>query len=462
MRIETGRPIEASLFGFPAEAGFPPVVAIATHSAQIRPGDLFVALKGEKTDGAAFVGEAISRGASLALSSREENDPRVLAVPDPLAALTEAARVYAWSIPHKTAAITGSYGKTTLRTALTSILSPAIPLARTEGNGNTDLAIALTLLSMKPDVSLLLCELGMRGRGEIARLSRLVLPDLAVITAVGSAHVGRLGSLDAIREAKCEIALGMTPNGTLLYPAADKELEKRIRRLNVRGESVSTDPAFPGDYTLKRIGECDGRALVSLSSPFGKRFCVLLPDASNATVTTAAFAFAVCEKLGIDRALTRKGLSSFQPPPLRREVRVIRGVRVVLDCYNASPEPTLAALDDLEKIGKTTRVFLVLGEMLELGDASPSLHRAVGRRAAKIPPARLYTVGELAKEYAVGAVDAGLPSSLIRSFGTDELTDLAAVLKSETKPNDVVFVKGSRALSLERLIPLLTEGDRDK
>lgn len=459
MRIKTGKPIDASLFGFPSGAGMPPVTAIATHSGEIRPGDLFVALKGEKNDGADHLGEAFLSGAALALSSRGENDPRVHVVPDPLAALTDAARVYAASIPHKTAAITGSYGKTTLRTALTTILSPILPLAYTEGNGNTDLALALTLLSMKPGVSLLLSELGMRGRGEISRLSRLISPDLSVITAIGGAHIGRLGSLGAIREAKCEIADGMSPDGTLLYPASDPELADIIKRLPVRGESVSILSGAPGDYTLKKIGEFDGRALVSLSSPFGKLPCALLPDGSAATLSTAAFSFAVCEELGIDRALTREGLAALKPPPLRREVRVIGGVRYVLDCYNASPEPTVAALDDLKRDGKGTRVFLVLGEMRELGDGAPSLHRAVGRRAAEVPPARLYTVGEIAKEYAVGAVEAGVSPALIRSFGENELQDLARVLQSETNPGDVVFIKGSRALALERLIPCLTEGE---
>ena len=459
MRIRTGKPIEASLFGFPPDAGFPPVTAIATHSGEIRPGDLFVALKGEKTDGAAHIGEAFSRGAALALSSRPENDPRVLVVSDPLAALTDVARVCAASIPHKTAAITGSYGKTTLRTALTAILSPVLPLAYTEGNGNTDLALALTLLSMKENVSLLLCELGMRGRGEIARLSHLVSPDLSVITAIGQAHLGRLGSIDAIREAKCEVADGMKPDGTLLYPAGDEELAKRVKRIPVLAESVSTDPAVPADYMLKKVGECDGRALVSLTSPFGKLPCALLPDASAATLATAAFSFAVCEKLGIDRALTREGLAALKPPPLRREVRTIGDVRYVFDCYNASPEPTMSALDDLKREGKGTRVFLVLGEMRELGDAAPSLHRAVGRRAGEIPPARLYTVGELAQEYAAGAIEAGLSPALIRSFRETELQDLARLLQSETKPGDVVYIKGSRALALERLIPCLTRGE---
>ena len=461
MRIRTGKPIDASLFGFQKDAGIPPVTAIATHSGEIRPGDLFVALKGEKTDGSAHIGEAFLSGAALALSSREVSDPRVRVVPDPLATLTDAARVYAASIPHKTVAITGSYGKTTLRTALTTILSPVVSLAYTDGNGNTDLALALTLLSMKPGVSLLLCELGMRGRGEIARLSRLVTPDLSVITAIGGAHLGRLGSLDAIRKAKCEIADGMTPDGTLLYPASDEELAHNVKRLPVKVESVSTDPASPGDYTLKRVGECDGRTLVSLSSPFGKLPCALLPDGSAATLWTAAFSFAVCEKLGIDRAVTRDGLAALKPPPLRREVRVIGGVRYILDCYNASPEPTLCALEDLKRVGKENRVFLVLGDMRELGDGSPTLHRAVGRRAAQIPPARLFTVGELAKEYAVGAVEAGVSPALIASFGENELQDLALLLQSETNPCDVVLIKGSRALALERLISYLTGDKQD-
>lgn len=460
MRIETGTPIDPSLFGFDSDGVFPPITAISTDSREIRPGDLFVALAGEKTDGTAYIGEALAYGASLVLSHEASDDPRVLAVSDPLAVLTDTAARYAETIPHRTVAITGSYGKTTLRHHLTGILSAALPVAYTKGNGNTDLALALTLLSIPEKTRILVAELGMRGRGEISRLSRLIRPDVAAITAIGSAHVGLLGSVDTIREAKCEIADGIKPGGLLLFPANDPALSERIGSLPVRSATVSTDPAFHGDYALKLLGVDGGRATVTLASPVGTVEDVVLPGCDPPLLSSAAFCFAVCESLGIDREITRVELSRLSPPPLRRQTETIGGVSVILDCYNASPEPTISALDSLSRYrteGK--RLFLLLGEMLELGDAAPEYHRAVGRRAVALFPEYLFCMGELASYYAEGAVDAGFPCEKVGFYAPNELARLVKEFKSRAKPGDLLYVKGSRALALESVVPLLKQAE---
>ena len=435
MRIRTGKPIDPGLLGFTGSGVISPLTAISTDSREIRPGDLFLALRGKKTDGASHIAEAFSRGAAAVISHKESGDPRVLTVPDPLDLVTRAAERYAATVPHKTVAITGSYGKTTLRAALETVLSPVLRVRCTEGNGNTDLAVALTLFTLSQDDDLLIAELGMRGRGEIERLSRFVKPDVAVITAIGSAHVGLLGSLDAIREAKCEIALGMTENGILLYPAGDARLASLVSKLRVRSIGVPCDP-FAGPGTEFRD--------------------VRLPSSDSPTLSAAAFCFAVAENLGVDPELIRDGLSKIQPPPLRRQVETVDGVDYILDCYNASPEPTAAALNDLRRSdGK--RLFPVLGDMLELGDLSESAHERVGRLAAALVPERLYCVGEAAKGYAKGAIEAGFSPERVVTLSVDDLPRLAAELKAQTRPGDVVFIKGSRALALERVVHIIKE-----
>ncbi len=435
MRIRTGKPIDPGLLGFTGSGVFSPLTAISTDSREIRPGDLFLAIQGKKTDGASHIAEAFSRGAAAVISHKESSDPRVLTVPDPLDLVTRAAERYAATVPHKTVAITGSYGKTTLRAALETVLSPVLRVRCTEGNGNTDLAVALTLFTLSPDDDLLIAELGMRGRGEIERLSRFVKPDVAVITAIGSAHVGLLGSLDAIREAKCEIALGMTENGILLYPAGDARLASLVSKLKVRSIGVSCDP-FAGPGTEFRD--------------------VRLPSSDSPTLSAAAFCFAVAENLGVDPELIRDGLSKIQPPPLRRQVETIDGIDYILDCYNASPEPTAAALNDLRRY-RGKRLFSVLGDMLELGDLSESAHETVGRLAAALVPERLYCVGEAAKGYAKGAIEAGFSPERVVTLSVDDLPRLAAELKAQTRPGDVVFIKGSRALALERVVHIIKE-----
>ena len=456
MRIKTGTPIDPVLFDSPDGARFLPVTAISTDSREVFPGDLFLALPGEKTDGADHVAEAIFRGASAVLSHRADPDPRVLTVPDPLASLTRVAKRRAASIRHKTVAVTGSYGKTTLRAALTTVLSPVFRLRFTEGNGNTDLAVALALLGLAPGDELLIAELGMRGRGEIARLSQLVMPDVAVITAIGTAHIGLLGSVDAIREAKCEIALGMNRNGVLLYPAGDERLAARVSELPVRSGSVSCDPAIPADYLLKRIGETEGETTVSLAGVNSELCDVVLPSSDAPTLSAAAFCFAVSENLGVEPTAIREGLSKLQPPPLRGQTEKVNGVKYILDCYNASPEPTLAALNGLKRYrDEGKRLFLVLGDMLELGELSDIAHETVGKRASSLDPARLYCVGESAKGYAAGALGTGLSPEIVSLVPVEELPKLAAALQAETRPGDVVFVKGSRALSLEQILQII-------
>lgn len=460
MRIKTGAPIEPSLFGFRSDGVFQPVTAIATDSREIRPGDLFVALRGEKVDGTAYIGEAFSRGAAHVLSHETSVDRRVLTVSDPIAVLSDAAKRYARTIPHRTVGITGSYGKTTLRHHLTEVLSSALPVAYTEDSRNTDLSLALTLLSMKRDARILIAELGMRGRGEIARLSRLICPDVAAITAIGSAHVGLLGSVDSIREAKCEIIDGLAPDGLLLFPANDPALSKRIETLPVRSASVSTDPAVRCDYLLKTVGVENGRATVSLSSHNGKIGRVTLPGCDAALLSSAAFCFSVCEALGVSREITLSGLSRLSPPPLRGQTETVGGVNLMLDCYNASPEPTLSALDSLSRYqAEGKRLFLLLGEMLELGETAPEYHRAVGRKVAALSPEYLFCVGELAAYYAEGAVDAGFPRARIGLYARDELPRLADEIKNRTKPGDLLFIKGSRALALESVVPLLKQAE---
>ena len=454
MRIQTGSPIDPALFGF--RGCFSPVKAISTDSREIRPGDLFVAMKGEKTDGASHIPEAFARGAALVLSHGTADRPDVLAVADPIQVLSDAAARYASTIPHRTVGITGSYGKTTLRHNLTEILSPVCRVAYTEGNGNTDLSVSLTLLSMKRDAGILLAELGMRGRGEIARLSRLVKPDIAVVTGIGSAHIGLLGSKGAICRAKCEIVEGMPPDGLLLYPAHDPMLADAVSSLPIDSRSVSIDPAYPAAYSLRSVREADGKVLVSLSSPSGGNFPVFLPGCDAPTLFSAVFCFAVCHALGIEWETVQNGLPRITPPHLRRQVETVGGVTVLLDCYNASPEPTVAALASLSRYrNEGKRLFLLLGDMLELGDASVPLHRMIGRRAASLAPKRLYCVGSFAAAYADGARDAGLPSDRIGLYSTDALPELAADLRGRLTPGDLLFVKGSRALALERIVPCL-------
>ena len=321
MRIRCGKRLDPVLFGADPGANLPFVQAISTDSREVRRGDLFLALPGRRNDGADFIADAFSRGASLVLTNRPCADRRAIRVPDPFDRVRDVAVHYAARIPHRTIGITGSYGKTTLRENLTRILSRIIPTVSTPGNGNTDLAVTLSLLTMKPDARLFLAELGMRGRGEIARLSNLIHPDLAVITAIGTSHIGRLGSREAICLAKCEISEGMKPDGFLLYPAGDPALSDAVAKLPVRKESVSIGSDV-GTYSL--VLRNASQKLVDLSGPGRTMRNVRLSDVSLPYLSCAAFSFAVCDQLGVEGDLFRKEIANISLPPMRQEKQIGR------------------------------------------------------------------------------------------------------------------------------------------
>jgi len=436
---------------------------VSTDSRGDLAGALFVPLVGERFDGHRFVTDAFTAGAAAALVQRDRLDGTALAesvaasgrpiwpVDDTLEAYQQLARLWRRQLGLPVVAVTGSAGKTTTRELIRAALSPLGPVVASSGNENNDVGAPLTILKADADTAALVVEMGMRGLGEIDRLSRCAEPDVAVITNIGTAHIGRLGSREAIGQAKCEIAVGLGPQGVLVIPAGDPLLERalagvwrgRVVRVGLEDEAADIPSGVPA---AELVGRLEGGRL---SLPDGISLALPLEGRHNAR--NLLLAVAVARELGVSAAALAD-LAVALPGGRARRSR-LGGVELLDETYNASPEAVLAALDLLAapEGGGDGRRFAALGTMLELGERSLELHRQVAGRARALCLDGLVIVAAEPEAQAMLAAAAGLPR-LARAASPEEA---AAVLLDWLAPGDRVLLKASRGVALERAIPVL-------
>ena len=435
-------------WGTPQGGSFEPdalVGRVCTDSRQLQAGDFFVPLVGERFDGHHFLAQLPEHKVQAAVVSRSWTEPLPSGllhwrVDDTLLAYQQLALLHRRALAKPLVAVTGSAGKTTTRELIRAALAPLGAIQASEGNNNNDVGVPLTVLGASAADAALVIEMGMRGPGEIERLSRCTEPDLAVITNIGTAHIGRLGSREVIAAAKCEITAGLHPKGTVVIPAGDPLLESALaavwsgRVLRVR---LADDPEVESDL----VGDVNGDQLLIGAD----RLPLQLEGRHNAR--NLLLAVAVADQLGV----SRKALQAMQVTvPGGRNRRLQQGGLTLLDeTYNASPEAVLAALELLA--AQPGRRFAVLGTMLELGDRSLELHQEVAARAVQLGLDGLVLVDGGAEGKAMAEVAAPLPHLQLVSHPEDAAAPLAAWLNS----GDVLLLKASRGVALERLIPLL-------
>ena len=435
-------------WGTPQGGSFEPdalVGRVCTDSRQLQAGDFFVPLVGERFDGHHFLAQLPEHKVQAAVVSRSWTEPLPSGllhwrVDDTLLAYQQLALLHRRALAKPLVAVTGSAGKTTTRELIRAALAPLGAIQASEGNNNNDVGVPLTVLGSTAADAALVIEMGMRGPGEIERLSRCTEPDLAVITNIGTAHIGRLGSREAIAAAKCEITAGLHPKGTVVIPAGDPLLESALaavwsgRVLRVR---LADDPEVESDL----VGDVNGDHLLIGAD----RLPLQLEGRHNAR--NLLLAVAVADQLGV----SRKALQAMQVTvPGGRNRRLQQGGLTLLDeTYNASPEAVLAALELLA--AQPGRRFAVLGTMLELGERSLELHQEVAARAVQLGLDGLVLVDGGEEGKAMAEVAAPLPYLQLVSHPEDAAAPLAAWLNS----GDVLLLKASRGVALERLIPLL-------
>jgi UDP-N-acetylmuramoyl-tripeptide--D-alanyl-D-alanine ligase len=435
----------------------PELGGVSTDTRSLTTGALFVALKGERFDAHDFLADAAVKGAAAALvNEARAGDPCPvprLAVADTLAGLGAIARLHRLRFRIPFVAVTGSNGKTTTREMIAAILATRGPVLKTEGNLNNEVGVPLTLLGLDPSHQAAVIEMGMSHPGEIARLAAIALPQVGVVTLAAPAHLEGLGTVDAVADAKAELYQGLPDGGIAIANADDARMLKRAQGSGRRMMTFSGSKGRRGDVVVLELvsqGEDGLRFVLGIGNREVGVHIPGLVGAHNAANAAAAAAAAIA--LGsTDREIVQ-GLAAVRPVGRRLRLETLAsGVRLVDDCYNANPASMSAALRTVAALAAPGgRALAVLGDMLELGAFEAEAHRALGEEAAKAGLAALAAFGPRSRATAEAARAAGL-----EAFHTEDLDQLVAWAVASVRPGDVLLVKGSRGMKLERLVESL-------
>jgi UDP-N-acetylmuramoyl-tripeptide--D-alanyl-D-alanine ligase len=452
----------AALIGGQATGADVLFTGVSTDSRSLRPGELFVALRGDNHDGHRFLTQARAAGAVAAMvdapgAETAGNDLPLLRVSDTRIALGELAASWRQRFSIPLVALTGSSGKTTVKEMLAAILREVVrrasPAAQgdavlaTRGNLNNDIGMPLTLLGLRAEHRYAVIEMGMNHAGEIRALSKLARPDVALVNNAGSAHIEYLGTHEAIARAKGEIFEGLDPRGIAVINADDRfaPLWRGLAGATTRVE-FGLDHA--ADVTAVYELHATESALVLRVADAQAATIVAAPGLHNVRNALAAAAAAVALKIPLD--VIAAGLQSFSGMKGRLErKRGLAGATVIDDTYNANPESMRAGIAVLA--ASAGKKLLVLGDMGELGTAAPALHTELGTVARDAGIDRLFALGEQAKQ-------------MVATFGSgathyNRMEDLVEDVKRALAPEATVLVKGSRFMRMERVVQAIVAAE---
>jgi UDP-N-acetylmuramoyl-tripeptide--D-alanyl-D-alanine ligase len=432
------------------------IKGVSIDSRNIKEGDLFVALRGDRFDGHDFVPEAIKKGAWGALVERSALESRydslgglknIVPVEDTLFALQEMSHMHRKKYPIPIVGITGSNGKTTTKEMVAGILKQKGPVLKNEGNLNNHIGVPLTLLKLDARHRAAAVEMGMSAPGEIDLLARLVYPDVAVITNIGPAHLEFLGSLDMVAEAKAELLANLKADGTAVLNADDRYYETLRKKFNGRVLSFGIDKR--ADVGASDILQGKDYTDFTLQGD-GASARVRLRALGRHNLYNALAAGAAAIAAGMTIEAVKSGLDDFEPVSMRSEVKVVQGRTLLADYYNANPGSVKAALETLVTLRRGAKSIAVLGDMLELGPAGAEEHRKIGRTAARLGVHAVIALGSLSKHILEGAAEAGMPQENLFSAASHE--QAAELLRSQSQNGDAVLIKGSRGMKMEKIL----------
>ena len=423
----------------------------SNDSRKIQPGELFVVLQGER-DGHDYIPAAMERGAAAVLGSRQVGDYPMIVVEDTRKALGDIARQERLRLNMKVVAVTGSVGKSTTKEMIACVLDGTYRVGKTPANHNNDIGMPMALLAMPEDTEVAVLEMGMNHFREIAYLASIGRPDVAVITNIGTMHIEHLGSMQGILQAKLEILEGMQENGRIILNGDDQLLWNRHKLYPVHTRYFGIqNPEC--DVLGSDISQQDG--ILSFQVHSGSlTFPAELSLEGEHYVPDALAAISVGLEMGVDAAKIQERLSRFRNMAGRQEILEIRGCTVIKDCYNAGPESMAAALNVLGH--KPGRHIAVLGDMLELGVCTQAEHYRIGRIAAEKADV-LMAYGPNAPRVIGGAITGGMNDRCAKAY--DDQKKLSEALGRIARPGDVILVKGSRGMHMERVLDLFGKED---
>ncbi|CAM4074115.1 UDP-N-acetylmuramoyl-tripeptide--D-alanyl-D-alanine ligase [Lederbergia lenta] len=435
------------------------IKGVSIDTRKISPGNLFIPFKGEQTDGHQYVETAIQNGAAAVLWQKDVPNPPedmpVLIVEDTLLALQELAQSYRNDLTAKIIAITGSNGKTTTKDIGAAVFSETFKVHKTEGNFNNHIGLPLTVLTMDEATEIGILEMGMSGKGEIALLTKLARPDVAIITNIGEAHMQDLGSREAIANAKLEIVEGLPKGGLLIYPGNEPLLVKRVSgikqiRTCTFGATCEND-LYPEDIEMNEFGSrflVRGMAEEPLNLP--------IPGKHNIFNSLAIMLAA--KEFSMEEDAVRRGLEAVKLSNMRMEWRDgLNGTRILNDAYNSSPTATRAVISMVEHMDAGREKILVLGDMLELGENEIVYHEQVGEEINPDKIKYVFTYGKLGKYIGEGAKKHFSESRIFHFTDKEKLAD---AIKEKSNGSEIILVKASRGMRLEETVDALTVSEQ--
>ncbi len=446
---------------------------VSIDSREVRAGNVFIAFPGDNFDGHDFLGQALERGARVLVIAEERagdlpvvetairRGVAVIRVEDGKAALQRLAAWHRERLGATVIGVTGSSGKTTTKDLLLSVLSTSMRVVATERNLNNEIGVPLTLLRADSTTDAIVCEMGMRGAGQITDLTDIAAPNIGLITNVGTSHIELLGTQDAIADAKAEIAAALPADGALFLNGDDAYSDKIAQKTDaavityglaenadVRAENIELDAMSLPSFDLVAAAGADAAADGDTEET---RRRVSLGISGRHNVYNALAAAAVGLHLGVTPDGVARGLAEAAFTGMRMEVfESASGVVVINDAYNANPSSMRAALDTLASMSAAGRRIAVLGDMAELGSLTELAHFELGEYVARLGIDALVTVGERARRIVEGAAAGGMSAEFLRPCAVAE--EASEVLDDLLEAGDVVLVKASRVMALERVV----------
>ncbi len=432
---------------------------VSTDSRKIEEGYLFVPIRGEKFDGHEFIEDALNCGAMGTLCSHEmdiksDGKKSIIMVEDTLKALQNISKYFLNRANIPVVGVTGSTGKTTTKELIYNVLAQKFKVLKNKGNFNNHIGMPLTLLNIKEEHEIIVLEMGMSNRGEIDLLAEITTPEVGVITNIGICHIENLGSKEEIFKAKMEISHYMDESSVLIVNG-DNEYLGRLRERDTKYKRVFAGLRENNDIYVEEIRDLGDKG-IEFSILYGGEthdFKLNVPGIHN--VYNGLLAIAVGVHYNISFEKIKDGLSNFYGNEMRMNiVSLDDDMKLINDCYNASPDSVKAALGVLESI-ESKRKIAILGDMLELGDYSEDAHREVGRMVSRREIDFLITVGNDAENIGKEAIETGLPRKKVFTLANNEAAiNLLDTLK---QPGDTILVKGSRGMKMEEIVQYLQE-----
>jgi UDP-N-acetylmuramoyl-tripeptide--D-alanyl-D-alanine ligase len=437
-------------FGYPSDIE---ITSVSTDTRTIKPGSVFIALKGENFDGHDYGAKACELGAEAVIAERAIEGAKCIVVDSTARALLQLAGYYRRKFDIPLIGITGSVGKTTTKDMIALVVSKKYKTLKTEGNHNNEIGLPLTLFGIGADTQAAVIEMGMSNSGEISRLSMCCEPTAAVITNIGHSHIENLGSQQGILKAKMEILDGAQYMAPLILSLDDKLLSQIEPR---HGRQIIFYSVKKKTADVYASGICADENGIGFKINYkGGSVDARLNCLGEHNVKNALAAFCVGLTLGIEPELMAQAIGEFKPQGIRQNIREVRGMTFIVDCYNAAPDSIKAALSTLSQTAchEGARRIAVLSDMLELGKHSAKLHKLAGEYVAASAADKLYCCGNDAKYYVDGAVKKGMAEENCRYF--ESKADMIEALKTELSEGDAVLFKGSRGMKLEEAVNAL-------